>query len=52
MSLLFYANRIEYSITKTTGDIMNVEVTMHAMIAILAIDTALWVIIFGGELWK
>ena len=52
MSLLFYANRIEYSITKTNGDIMNVEVTMHAMVAILAIDTALWVIIFGGELWK
>jgi hypothetical protein len=31
---------------------MNVEITMHAVFAILAIDTALWVIIFGGELWK
>ena len=52
MSLTFRLRMIHYSITKTTGDIMNVEITMHAMIAILAIDTALWVIIFGGELWK
>jgi hypothetical protein len=31
---------------------MNVEVTIHAVFAILAMDTALWVIIFGGDKWK
>jgi len=31
---------------------MTIEVLIHAMFVVLAVDTALAIIIFGGDKWK